>query len=797
MKSLFKSLLAVCCWPLFLPSTAQANTHVWSGNGINDLFTTAANWSSGGVPAVGEPGVILLKFPAGSGSTTPLDNIPGLAVDGISFAGGNYTLRGSGGVTLTLRRADVTAFSILCTASGGLPNNIDTSLPLVIASTTRVQTDFVLHMDSIISGIGGLKIEGGDVHLRGTASNTYSFTTTVQGGASTLYLEKSNGFASIGGDLVVSGGVVRNQGNYQLGSTDNITINDNGLYAPGAFLEHLPATHFDQGTLQLTTNSGVVLQGDVSVSALGGTITGSLGLTGPARTFHVDTGGTLFVGKLTNGLNIAAGLIKTGPGNLVLSGINTFTGDVTVSEGSCYAQTSAALGAGNGTTSVGAGANLLFQGSGLNFSNKTLNLAGTVVLYTDAIWNGPITLFGTGSNVSGGTGPGGPFVLTHTGVISGAGKLTKGGTCRLVLAGNTANAHSGGTRVIGGELSLGKDSGNAIPGGLQIDAGSVFLTNSNQISDTSAVEIHGGILDLGARVDTIGSLAGTGGEVRIALGTLTTGDAGTTTYSGLLSGYGTTSIIKQGSGTFILNNSANGGDTLTGTILVNQGTLQMDGLHPGPVTVSVAGLLTGSGTIGATTVQDGKVGLCALKTGNLLINGVGSQAVTEITSGSYGHIKVTGSVNLTQSSLSGSLTYVPPAGSSFTLLENDGTDLITGIFSGLPEGSSVNLGTQIFNISYLGGTGNDVVLTLVGGGLPAFGITSFTISPVPNSNPPQFGILIEGTSQPDTAHRLQTSIDLLLWQDLPGTLTSDAQGHFSSSFVDLSATKRFYRLAVP
>ena len=178
-KALFNPLLALCCWPLLLPSSALAATHVWSGNGINDLFTTAANWSAGGVPVVGEPGLILLQFPAVPGSHTPLDNIAGLAVDGISFAGGNYNLRGSGGVTLTLRRAVASALSIVCTASGGIANKIEASLPLVLASTTRVQTDHHLNLDSAISGLGGLKCEGGDVHLRGTASNTYAFTTTV------------------------------------------------------------------------------------------------------------------------------------------------------------------------------------------------------------------------------------------------------------------------------------------------------------------------------------------------------------------------------------------------------------------------------------------------------------------------------------------------------------------------------------------------------------------------------------------------------------------------------------------
>ncbi len=50
-------------------------------------------------------------------------------------------------------------------------------------------------------------------------------------------------------------------------------------------------------------------------------------------------------------------------------------------------------------------------------------------------------------------------------------------------------------------------------------------------------------------------------------------------------------------------------------------------------------------------------------------------------------------------------------GDTFTIIDNDGTDPIVGFFNGLPESGLVEFGGNIWSISYVGGTGNDVVLT--------------------------------------------------------------------------------------
>ena len=54
-------------------------------------------------------------------------------------------------------------------------------------------------------------------------------------------------------------------------------------------------------------------------------------------------------------------------------------------------------------------------------------------------------------------------------------------------------------------------------------------------------------------------------------------------------------------------------------------------------------------------------------------------------------------------------TFVPFNG-KLTLIDNDGTDPVTGTFAGLPGGTFFGSGGHAFRISYQGGTGNDVVL---------------------------------------------------------------------------------------
>ena len=87
-----------------------------------------------------------------------------------------------------------------------------------------------------------------------------------------------------------------------------------------------------------------------------------------------------------------------------------------------------------------------------------------------------------------------------------------------------------------------------------------------------------------------------------------------------------------------------------------------------------------------------------------------------------------GLVNIIGVNLVLSGSYTPVGGETFTILNNDSTDLITGTFAGLPEGATITnfLGSG-FNatITYVGGlNNNDVVLTVLAA--PSFSIDDVT-----------------------------------------------------------------------
>ena len=55
-----------------------------------------------------------------------------------------------------------------------------------------------------------------------------------------------------------------------------------------------------------------------------------------------------------------------------------------------------------------------------------------------------------------------------------------------------------------------------------------------------------------------------------------------------------------------------------------------------------------------------------------------------------------------------------PAGKTYVLIDNDGTDPIIGTFDNIPEGGIIAANSgQLFLVTYKGGTGNDLVATAI------------------------------------------------------------------------------------
>jgi len=62
-------------------------------------------------------------------------------------------------------------------------------------------------------------------------------------------------------------------------------------------------------------------------------------------------------------------------------------------------------------------------------------------------------------------------------------------------------------------------------------------------------------------------------------------------------------------------------------------------------------------------------------------------------------------------------------GTTYTIVTNNSNQPVLGIFAGLPQGGTTQIGNQIFSINYLAGDGNDISLTAVTGSNTPIGNT--------------------------------------------------------------------------
>ncbi len=75
-------------------------------------------------------------------------------------------------------------------------------------------------------------------------------------------------------------------------------------------------------------------------------------------------------------------------------------------------------------------------------------------------------------------------------------------------------------------------------------------------------------------------------------------------------------------------------------------------------------------------------------------------------------LRVTGAVDLGGATFNGTLGagFTPTIGQTFTIIDNDGVDPVVGTFAGVAEGGAVTIGGNTYEVSYVGGDGNDVTL---------------------------------------------------------------------------------------
>ncbi|MEP6704912.1 MAG: VCBS repeat-containing protein, partial [Acidobacteriota bacterium] len=244
-------------------------------------------------------------------------------------------------------------------------------------------------------------------------------------------------------------------------------------------------------------------------------------------------------------------------------------------------------------------------------------------------------------------------------------------------------------------------------------------------------------VNIGITMASPQTFAATGAAATITILSVSTGsfqltlDGAGTIGIGLISGSGP--MIKNGTGAGAVISSLG----YSGSVAINNGIFVVDANIPSSsVTVNsistggTFGLsgLGGTGTVGAVNVIQGGVsaGTFTSPTGILNIsngltftaNGAYLCKIAGVTPGASGHdqLNVTGAVVLANARLAPLPwnAFRPAVGDSFTILKNDGTDAISGTFLNASEGSvfAGPLNTA-FRITYVGGDGNDIVITRV------------------------------------------------------------------------------------
>jgi autotransporter-associated beta strand protein len=377
---------------------------------------------------------------------------------------------------------------------------------------------------------------------------------------------------------------------------------------------------------------------------------------------------------------------------------------------------------------------LIFDGDSTagngTFNNGTLNTSGGFIQFGEIPSDAPTGGNGIFTNLgSASSTVGGGFVVFHFGTAGNATFINDGATASGGFAGETLFQDTG-------------DAANAllianggVGGG---DGGSIqFATAST--GGTARVEVFAnGNLDISGHNApglTTGSIQGNGavflGANKLTVGTNNLG----TTFSGVMQDGGINggnggSLTKVGRGLLSLTNAntytgnttiqagsllaknRTGSATGNGAVQVNAGTLGGTGEINGPVTVgtgtnSGAILLAGnSASRPGTLTVNNTLTFNSLSTYQCVLNRTRVKASKATALG----VTINSNVPFTfVDTGTGTLAI----GTVFTVINNTSVNPIFGTFSNVSNGSVFTSNGNNFQVSYTGGTGNDMTLTVV------------------------------------------------------------------------------------
>ena len=655
-------------------SGASANNVAPGTWGVNNFWSTSSSGTA--TTATWTPGQQAV-FSAGANATGAFTvAVSGnQSASGIVFEEGTVTLSGG---TLTL--------------TSGVGK----------ATLSVASTNFATIASQLAGANGLIKSGTGTLLLSGT--NSYSGVTDLKAGTLLVGKPSSLGSSSLdldGGTFGASGGPVVLNNAVTLGASStiagsqNITFTGNFLAAGGALtltIQNTAQTTFAGSSFSLSNPNK---QGTVTLNVAGGNVS--------------------ITGTVVNGAGSGSdGMIKNGSGSLLLSGNNTFTGNMEVDAGT--------LILGN-DSAAGLGTLILGNGVTLAATNGPRTITNNLTFTGDVTFAGPDSLtFQHSLNLGGDR----IFTVLNTtifnGVISGSYSLSKNGYDTLILNGaNTFGSSSkclsvnAGTVAFGNNSAAGKSANVLVLNGGAVQASGAARSLANPIVVSNNSTIGGNLnLTFSGNASNLGgnhtlsvsnsaltsfsgstfSLAGPNSPATLTLD-VSASSGGLTLSSTIQNGSGTGvgSLIKNGSGNLTLAGvSAN---SFSGGLTVNNGTVtaaKLNALGSGPLTLN-------GGTVDLTTFNQ-SLGSFTLAGGSL--NGSrGTLTASSIQAQS-------GTVN---ASLAGAAAFTKSTAGTVSLNASNsftgGATLNAGtLWVNNPAGSGTGSGSvSVNNSATLGGTG--------------------------------------------------------------------------------------------
>ncbi|WP_395204635.1 fibronectin-binding autotransporter adhesin ShdA [Salmonella sp. 2020_760] len=394
---------------------------VKSGN--DELIVTGANNYSGGTTISGGT---LTADHADSLGSGDIDNSGVLQVgegelENTLFGSGSLVKTGTGELTLS---GDNTYSGGTTISDGTLTADHADSLGTGAVANSGVLQVGEGELENTLSGSGSL-VKTGTGKLTLGGDNSYSGGTTITGG--TLTADHADSLGT---------GAIANSGVFKVGEGEL----ENTLSGSGSLVK--------TGTGELTLSGDNTYSGGTTI--IGGTLTAdhadSLGTGAVANSGVLQVG----EGELENTLSGSGSLVKTGTGELTLSGDNTYSGGTTITGGTLMADHADSLGTGaianSGVLQVGEGEleNML-SGSGSLVKTGT----GELTLSGDNSYSGATTITdGTliAANVnalgSGNIDNSGTLMLDAEGEFNLANVATQSGATTELARGTTLNVDS-------------------------------------------------------------------------------------------------------------------------------------------------------------------------------------------------------------------------------------------------------------------------------------------------------------------------------------------------------------------